>query len=157
MIRPALDDFTTMHYTDTRRHGTKMATKKTEMTQAHKKALANGRAEGKIIREYLEIVEATKPRRGRKRPPESIATRLTAINVEMRSADPVTKVRLVQERLNLRNELAGMKTPAQVKAAEAKFVKVAKKFSDRNDISFDAWREVGVSPAVLKKAGISAE
>ena len=33
----------------------------------------------------------------------------------------------------------------------------AKKFSDRNDITFDAWREVGVSPAVLKKAGISAE
>jgi hypothetical protein len=34
-------------------------------------------------------------------------------------------------------------------------VKVAKRFSDRNDITFDAWREVGVSPAVLKKAGIA--
>jgi hypothetical protein len=136
---------------------TKKTDKKPEMTQAHKKALANGRAEGKIIREYLEIVEATKPRRGRKRTPESIAKRLTAINVEMRSADPVTKVRLVQEKLNLRSELAGMKTPAQVKAAETKFVKVAKSFSDRNDISFDAWREVGVSPAVLKRAGIPAE
>ena len=37
---------------------------------------------------------------------------------------------------------------------QQKFVKVAKKFSDRNDITYDAWREVGVSQSVLKKAGI---
>lgn len=130
---------------------------KTGMTNAHKQALANGRAEGRIIREYLEIVEATKPRRGRRRTPESIARRLSLIVVEMKTADPVTKVRLIQERLNLRSELAGMKSKAQVQAAESKFVKVAKRFSDRNDISFDAWREAGVSPAVLKKAGISQD
>lgn len=132
-----------------------MTAKKSSMTNAHKQALANGRAEGRIIREYLEIVEATKPRRGRKRTPESIAKRLSAITVEMKTADPVTKVRLIQERLNLRSELAGMKSKSEVAAAEQKFVKVAKKFSDRNDISFDAWREVGVSPTVLKKAGIN--
>jgi hypothetical protein len=132
-----------------------MAAKKSAMTNSHKQALANGRAEGRIIREYLEIVEATKPRRGRKRTPESIAKRLSVINTEMKTADPVTKVRLIQERLNLRNELAGMKSKTEVAAAEQKFVKVAKKFSDRNDITFDAWREVGVSPAVLKRAGIN--
>ena len=135
----------------------KKKTTKTGMSNAHKQALANGRAEGRIIREYLEIVEATKPRRGRKRTPESIARRLSLIASEMKTADPVTKVRLIQERLNLRNELAGMKSKAEVQAAESKFVKVAKKFSDRNDITFDAWREVGVSPTVLKKAGISQD
>lgn len=128
---------------------------KSEMSNAHKQALANGRAEGRIIREYLEIVEATRPRRGRKRTPESISKRLTTIASELKTADPVTKVRLIQERLNLRSELAGMKSKAEVQAAEARFLKVAKKFSDRNDISFDAWREVGVSPTVLKKAGIA--
>lgn len=130
---------------------------KTGMSNAHKQALANGRAEGRIIREYLEIVEATKPRRGRKRTPESIARRLSVIATEMKTADPVTKVRLIQERLNLRNELAGMKSKAEVQAAESRFVKVAKRFSDRNDISFDAWREAGVSPSVLKKAGIAQD
>lgn len=134
-----------------------MATKKPTMTKSHKDALANGRAEGRVIREYLEIVEATKPRRGRKRTPESIAKRLHAINVEVRAADLVTRVRLVQERINLRTELAGMKSPTEVKAAEAKFVKVARSFSTRNDITFDAWREIGVSPAVLKRAGIQAD
>ena len=127
------------------------------MSKAHKNALANGRVEGRIIREYLEVVEATKPRRGRRRTPESIAKRLSVIAVELKSADPVTKVRLIQERLNLRTELAGMKSKAQIAAAEAKFVKVARNFSSRNDISYDAWREFGVTPVVLKRAGIERD
>lgn len=134
---------------------TRAVKKKPQMSNAHKNALATGRREGRIIREYLEIVEATKPRRGRRRTPESIARRLSAINTELRAADPVTKVRLLQERLNLRTELAGMKTKAEVTAAEAKFVRVARSFSTRNDITYDAWREFGVSDAVLKKAGIA--
>ena len=125
------------------------------MSVAHKKALANGRIEGRIIREYLEIVEATKPRRGRRRTPESITRRLAAISTELKTADPVTQVRLIQERLNLRTELAGMKTKNEVVAAETKFVKVAKSFSERNDITYDAWREFGVIPTVLKRAGIA--
>jgi len=125
------------------------------MSTAHKKALANGRNEGRIIREYLEIVEATKPKRGRRRTPESIAKRLSVISVELKTADPVTKVRLIQERLNLRTELASMKSKQEIASAEARFVKVAKSFSERNDITFDAWREFGVTPAVLKRAGIT--
>lgn len=133
-----------------------MATKpkKTQMSNAHKKALAEGRSEGRIIRDYLEVVEATKPRRGRRRTPESIARRLSLITQELKTADPVTKVRLIQERLDLRTELAGMKTKSEVVAAESKFVKVAKRFSQRNNITFDAWREFGVAPSVLKRAGI---
>jgi hypothetical protein len=133
----------------------KTATKKSNMSVAHKKALANGRNEGRVIREYLEIVEATKPRRGRRRTPESIARRLAAISAELKTADPVTQVRLIQERLNLRTELAGMKSKTEVVAAETKFVKVAKSFSERNDITYDAWREFGVVPTVLKRAGIA--
>jgi hypothetical protein len=125
------------------------------MSTAHKKALANGRNEGRIIREYLEIVEATKPKRGRRRTPESIAKRLSVISVELKTADPVTKVRLIQERLNLRTELASMKSKQEIASAEARFVKVAKSFSERNDITFDAWREFGVTPTVLKRAGIT--
>ena len=131
--------------------------RQTTMSNAHKKALANGRNEGRIIREYLEIVEATKPKRGRRRTPESITKRLSVITVELKTADPVTKVRLIQERMNLRNELASMKTKTEISAAEARFIKVAKSFSERNDITYDAWREFGVTPAVLKRAGIVAD
>ena len=133
----------------------KTAPKKSNMSIAHKKALANGRNEGRVIREYLEIVEATKPRRGRRRTPESITRRLAAIAAELKTTDPVTQVRLIQERLNLRTELAGMKSKTEVVAAETKFVRVAKSFSERNDITYDAWREFGVVPTVLKRAGIT--
>ncbi len=133
----------------------KTSARQSSMSTAHKKALANGRNEGRIIREYLEIVEATKPKRGRRRTPESIAKRLSVISVELKTADPVTKVRLIQERLNLRTELASMKSKQEIASAEARFVKVAKSFSERNDITFDAWREFGVTPAVLKRAGIT--
>lgn len=124
------------------------------MSTAHKKALANGRREGRTIREYLEILESTKPRRGRRRTPESIARRLSAINTTLRKADPVTKVRLIQERLDLRTELAGMKTKSEINQAELQFVKVARTFSRRNGITYNAWREFGVPDSVLKKAGI---
>lgn len=127
------------------------------MSNAHKKALANGRNEGLIIREYLEIVEATKPKRGRRRTPESITKRLSVITTELKIADPVTKVRLIQERMNLRNELASMKSKTEIAAAESRFIKVAKSFSQRNDITYDAWREFGVTPAVLKRAGIETD
>ena len=38
---------------------------------------------------------------------------------------------------------------------ETAFVEVAKSYSDRNAISYNAWRQIGVEPAVLRKAGIS--
>ncbi len=38
---------------------------------------------------------------------------------------------------------------------ERDFVKVAKAYSAKKGISYGAWREFGVSPEVLKKAGIS--
>ena len=125
------------------------------MSKTKKDALANGRVEGRVIREYLEIVEATKPRRGRRRTSESISKRLAVIAAELKTTDPVTKVRLIQERLDLRTELASMKSKNEVAAAETKFIEVAASFSERNDITFDAWREFGVSAAVLKKAGIT--
>jgi hypothetical protein len=40
-------------------------------------------------------------------------------------------------------------------ALESGFVKAAKGYSTRKGISYAAWREAGVDPAVLKQAGIS--
>ena len=42
-----------------------------------------------------------------------------------------------------------------ISALEDGFVKVAKGYSSRKGISYNAWRTVGVSAAVLKRAGIS--
>ena len=44
---------------------------------------------------------------------------------------------------------------ADLAGFETAFVEVAESFSDRQGISYAAWRTVGVAPTVLKRAGVS--
>src|ERR1700674_1403692 len=80
--------------------------KKTPMSEDHKAALAKGREEGRIVRRYLEALESTKPRRGRKRTPESIRKRLFAIDSSLGTADPLSRLHLIEERQRLEAELS---------------------------------------------------
>ena len=57
------------------------------MSTGHKAALARGRAESASVRHYLEALETSKPKRGRKRTPASIDRRLAAIETQLASAD----------------------------------------------------------------------
>ncbi len=124
------------------------------MTAEHKAALAAGRSEGKAVRDYLEALRNNKPKRGRKRTPESISKRLAAIADEVTSADPVMELKLVQERIDLEAELASAGQAVDLSAIEAEFVRVARDYSARNGYSYTAWRTIGVDASVLKKAGI---
>lgn len=128
---------------------------KSPMSDSHKAALAVGRVEGKIVRNYLEALRANKPARGRKRTSDSIAKRLAAIDAEIGTADAVQELRLVQERLDLEAERASMGRTVDIGALEAEFVKVAKGYGERTGVSYAAWRAVGVTPAVLAAAGVS--
>lgn len=125
------------------------------MSVEHKAALAQGRSEGKAVRDYLDALRANKPKRGRKRTADSIKKRLAAIDVELPDADALGELRLVQEKRNLVAELESMDHAVDLGAIEAAFVKVAKSYSERQQISYASWRDVGVEAAVLKKAGIS--
>lgn len=131
-----------------------MATKK-PMTDAHKAALAKGRSEGRVVREYLEGLRATKPRRGRKRTPETIEKRLTKIDDELTDASPIEELALVQERRDLQDELQAMSKTVDMAALEEAFVDVAKSYSESKQIAYASWRDVGVGANVLKRAGIS--
>jgi hypothetical protein len=134
-----------------------MATKrgrKGPMSAEHKAALARGRSEGKAVRDYLDALRANKPKRGRKRTPDSIKKRLSSIDSQLKDADPLTELRLVQERRDLEYELQSMESAVDLSAIESSFVKVAKSYSERQGISYAAWREVGVEASVLKKSGI---
>jgi hypothetical protein len=42
-------------------------------------------------------------------------------------------------------------------ALERDFVEAAKQFAQRRGIGYDAWRDVGVTQAVLRRAGIGVE
>jgi uncharacterized protein YicC (UPF0701 family) len=125
------------------------------MSDEHKAALAKGRMEGRIVREYLEGLRATKPRRGRKRTPETIRKRLEAIQVELASASPLDELLLVQERRDLEGELAAKNEAIDMEQLENEFVGVAKSYSQSKAISYASWRDVGVPASTLKRAGIS--
>ena len=128
---------------------------KNSITDQHKAAMAEGRVEGRVVREYLEALRNSKGKPGRKRTPDSVARRMQAIDGEMQGANPVRELELIQERFDLEAELAGMETKVDPKSIEIGFTKVAGSYSKRKGISYSAWRAVGVEPTVLKKAGIS--
>lgn len=125
------------------------------MSDEHKAALAKGRMEGRIVRDYLEGLRATKPKRGRKRTADTVQNRLAAIEAELESASPLDELLLVQERRDLQAELAAMTDVVDIDALEAAFVEVAKSYSASKSISYSSWRDVGVPAATLTRAGIT--
>ena len=124
------------------------------VTDEHKAAMAQGRTESRAIAAYLEALESNRPKRGRKRTPDSIAKRLVKIEEEIASASSIKKLSLIQERMDLEAEKETLQTNVDLSAFEADFAKAAKGYSERKGISYTAWRELGVPAAVLKQAGI---
>lgn len=125
------------------------------MTDEHKAALERGRQEGRAVRDYLEALRASKPKRGRKRTTESIRKRLDTIESLLVDASPVDELQLVQERRDLTTELEAMDTEIDMASVEAAFVQVARSYGERKGISYASWRDVGVPASVLKQAGIT--
>lgn len=125
------------------------------MSEEHKAALAEGREQGRVVRGYLEALESHRPKRGRKRTAEGMAKRLAAIDEQLATADPLNRVHLLQERLDLERELTAVEGDgADVDELEAAFIEVAAAYAERKGLTYDAWRSVGVAPRVLKAAGI---
>lgn len=125
------------------------------MSDDHKAALAKGRMEGRVVRDYLEGLRATKPKRGRKRTVDSINKRLAAIETELADANPLDELLLVQERRDLQAELAAKSDAIDMDALEEAFIAIAKSYSSSKSISYSSWREVGVPADTLTRAGIT--
>ena len=138
--------------TKTAARSTKAA--KSSMSAEHKHALAVGREEGRAVRRYLEALEAHKPKRGRKRTSDGIQARLRQIDDKLPTADPLSKVHLVQERINLQIELASKEEAVDLAALEEAFVHAARGYGERKGLSYAAWRAAGVDANVLRRAGI---
>lgn len=125
------------------------------MSGEHKAALAEGREQGRVVRRYLEALESHRPRRGRKPSTESMSNRLALIDEQLADADPLRRLQLVQERMDLEAQLAAANGDgADLHELEAAFVQVAAAYGERKGITYEAWRSVGVAPGVLKAAGI---
>ena len=122
---------------------------RTKMTNAEK-------AEVAAIREYLKALEQNAPRRGRKRTPDGIRRQLASVAAETEGATVTRQLDMVQQRIDLETELEALEQAGSIdlSALEANFVDHAAAYGGRRGISYAAWREVGVSAATLKAAGI---
>jgi hypothetical protein len=130
--------------------------KKSAMTDAHKAALAEGRNQARTVSRYLDALEANRPKRGRKRTADSVKKRLGTVESDLAKASGLNRLSLLQERRDLEVELAGMQGGgSDFSDLERDFVKVAKSYSAKKGISYGAWREFGVAPEILKKAGVT--
>ncbi len=124
------------------------------MSDSHKAALAEGREQGRAVRRYLEALEAHRPKRGRKRTPESVQKRLASIDERLADADALTRLHLVQEKMDLENELSSTDNAVDLQGLEEDFVAAAAPYGQRKGITYNAWRQAGVDPGVLRRAGI---
>ena len=124
------------------------------MSDEHKAALAQGRRESRAIKGYLVALGRRRP--GRPITRESLERKLAGLDAKIGSAsDPLRRVDLVQQRLEVEAALASMGDTANLGELEAGFVEVAKSYSERKGISYSAWREIGVPAEALRRAGIS--
>ena len=125
------------------------------MSKDHKEALAQGRSEGRAVRAYLEALESSRPKRGRKRTKESVAARLESISDSLQEGNALQRLQLLQEQLDLTAELERFDMGVNVDDLEDGFVEVAASYARRKGISYAAFRQLGVPAVVLSKAGIT--
>ena len=122
---------------------------RTKMTETEKSEVA-------AIRDYLKALEQSAPRRGRKRTTESVGRQIVTLEGELAGASVTKRLGLIQQRIELEADLEALSQASSVDltALEAGFATYAAAYGGRRGISYAAWREIGVSSATLKSAGI---
>ena len=125
------------------------------MSVSHKKALAEGRSNSTTVDRYLYALNIPKKR------PEGhhgdAQRRLADARTRMQTAVGVEKVLAAQEIRDIQAKLTQAKSTAKVdiKGLEAAFIRIAKTFGERRAIGYGAWRDAGVPPEVLRRAGVA--
>lgn len=132
----------------------KKTAKKTSrrMTDEHKQALAEGRSQGRAVRDYLAALEAeSRKPRGRKpsQTPDEIQAQIDA------EPDPAKRLDLIQKRLDVEERLTAENESVDLAGLERDFVAAIKPYAERKGLSYTALREAGVPSAILKEAGVA--
>jgi hypothetical protein len=116
---------------------------------------ANAHDRARVVRRYLSALDAQRVGRSTAKTAESLHFRMHQIDTQMLSADPVQRLHLTQERIDLHAEYLRLTTgSADFSELEKAFVRVARGYGDRHGISYSAWRQIGVDADVLASAGI---
>lgn len=123
------------------------------MSDAHKASLAKGREQARAVRRYLEWLESSAPRRGRKR--DASPERIEELEGQLPDANPIQRLSLVQTIRDLEAEAAEDADPREAERVRRDFVRRAKAYGTAKHIHYATWREAGVPADVLREAGIT--
>ncbi len=122
------------------------------MSPEHKAAIKKGRAEAAAVKNYLHALESAG---GRRTPKERLEARLARVEQAMAvETNTLKHLDLLQDRLDTEKALASYDEGPDLASIEAAFIRAAGGYGERKNISYKAWRLKGVSPSVLKEAGI---
>lgn len=116
--------------------------------------MADGRRDSNAVKRYIDLLQRVNALKNR-RSPNEIDGRLQEIEVELVGVDSLKLLKLLQERRALLRERDERVDPADLEEAEKEFERVARGYSERKGIEYQTWRDAGVPPAVLRKAGVS--
>lgn len=125
-----------------------------KMTDEHKAALAKGRRQARIVRNYLKALNKGR-RRGPKTDEESLRSRIDEVQREIeKEDDPAYRVELIQKRIDYEKRLQDLEGEPDLEELETQFVEIARDYSERKGITYTAWREEGVPASTLRAAGV---
>ncbi|HTO01304.1 MAG TPA: hypothetical protein VL068_11575 [Microthrixaceae bacterium] len=131
-------------------------TSKRQPSPEHIEAMGRGRKAAAAVGSYLEALERNKPQRGRRVPVEQLEARLSEAREMSESATGLIQLNAAQAVMDLEKRIADAKAPEQdLSQLEDGFVEWASTYAKSKGISYDAFRKVGVTPAVLRRANIS--
>ncbi len=120
------------------------------MSVEHKAALAEGRKQSKMIKEYLVALETPEDPK-----PKFSQEQLDGMAVAVkREEKPLVKLDLIQALIDAKASSV-VSEPVDLPSLEWGFVQVAAVYSERKGISYAAWRQAGVPVDTLKAANIS--
>ena len=128
-----------------------------KMSDEHKAAIAAGRIEAAAVSDYLEVLEAKRPKPGRRMNPDKLQQRRAELDSELGSGSlkPMKRLEAMQAIRNIDAQLAALSDEPDTAAVEAGFVKHAVNYGQRKGIQYAIWREAGVPADLLAKARIS--
>ncbi len=127
-----------------------------EMSPEHKEALARGRQQARVVRDYLQALH-TDGQRGRPISRQSLEAKIERLQAQIdEEPNAVRRVELIQQRLDAERRLARHEESVDRQALERDFITVAKEYSQRRGITYAAWREAGGRPRCCAKPGSRA-
>lgn len=143
----------TMAVTQPNTNGKKTRKKRSPITPEHRAAMTQGKHQGAAVRNYLALLEVVDGSGAGDL--DKLRERADALEARLtEEKDPIKRLDAAQQLVGLRDKIKKTEAVEKFKETEAAFIAVAAAYSERKQLTREAWQIMGVSQEVLNQAGI---